>query len=332
MVETIEQWIELGPRDFGTRLDKVLVNRLAELGVAITRSRLEKAFAADEVVDEANAVMRAAWRVDCAKRVVVRIHGAAALKHAFPEDLPLSVLFEDEHVLFVNKPPRMAVHGGPGHEDGTLVNAVLHHLQCRPDDLPTLDGNGPERPGVVHRLDRDTSGVMVFAKTLVAQEGLATQFRAHSLRREYIAIVRGAPKFSYQRLETQHGRDPNDRRRYCATVNEGRKAISEIYCEEIYEEAARLRFRLHTGRTHQIRMHCRHLGFPVIADELYSGRPRTPLAHEMTQAIGRQALHAKVMEIDHPITGERPLFDVPYPEDFQRLLDLIAPAAQVEKL
>ena len=216
----------------------------------------------------------------------------------------------------------MVVHAGPGHPRGTLVNAVLHHLGARADDLPVLPGNDATRPGIVHRLDRDTSGLLVIAKHARAQEGLAVQFREHTIRREYLGIVEGAPDFESRRIETLHGRDPRDRRRFSPEVARGRKAITQAAVEMRFaDEAALLRFTLSTGRTHQIRMHARHLGHPIVGDALYGRRPASPRLRALVDDLGRHALHAAILGVDHPITRARIELASPLPPELQALVE-----------
>jgi 23S rRNA pseudouridine1911/1915/1917 synthase len=315
--------VDLDSRYLGERIDKALTLALQERGETVSRARILQAFESKQVFRDRQA-LKPSHRVDAPMRLEVTLPALAPLAHAFAQDLGLKVLFEDEHMLVVDKPPHMPVHVGPGHSDGTLVNAILFHLQCTADQLPTLAGNnGEERPGIVHRLDRDTSGVMVVAKTLAGQEGLAEQFRVHRLHREYRGIVRGKPKFEKERLETWHGRDPHERKRYSPTVNEGRKAITEIAVEERFDDAALLRFRLHTGRTHQIRMHARMLGHPIVGDELYGYATRSERAKAQEEAIGRQALHAAILGLRHPVSGENMRFESPLPADFMCLLAML---------
>ena len=220
----------------------------------------------------------------------------------------------------------MVVHAGPGHPRGTLVNAVLHHLGVGPEALPVLPGNDATRPGIVHRLDRDTSGVMVIAKHLRAQEGLAAQFRAHSLRREYLGVVAPAPTLERRRIETLHGRDPADRRRFTPDVDEGRRAVTDVHVERRLRDAALCRFTLATGRTHQIRMHARWLGHPIVGDPLYGPGPAAPRVRALGAALGRHALHAAVLGVRHPITGVWLERSAPLPPDLLALLAALDPA------
>ncbi len=239
---------------------------------------------------------------------------------AFPEDIPICVVWEDADVLVVDKPAGMVVHAGPGHTRGTLVNAVLHHLGARPDDLPVMPGNDALRPGIVHRIDRDTSGLLAIAKHQRAQEGLAKQFREHTISRRYLAVCCGVPTFKKLRVQTLHGRDPRDRRRFSPEVGRGRQAISNFDCTHTFQDAAVLGCRLETGRTHQIRMHARYLGHPLIADSLYGPRAGTDRIRRLAAELGRHALHAQQLGFAHPVTGVRIELCAPLPPDLDRLL------------
>lgn len=238
------------------------------------------------------------------------------------EAMELSVLYEDAELIAVNKPAGMVVHPGAGNPTGTLVNALLHH--CR--DLPGIGGE--VRPGIVHRLDKETSGCIVVAKTEGALRGLQAQFKGRRARKVYLALVHGAPP-ARGRLETLHGRHPTDRLRFTSKVAAGRTAITEWQVEEQLAGAALVRIALHTGRTHQIRVHFSESGHPLLSDELYGARrrearlPEDAPARKAAQALGRQALHALRLEIAHPGTGAPLALEAPLPEDFERALRLL---------
>ncbi|MCA9682835.1 MAG: RluA family pseudouridine synthase [Myxococcales bacterium] len=327
-MRTGPQQIALGQNpqgsDIGQRLDRALVAALAaqDQSQAPTRSQLARAFAAGQVRIGGRAV-KPSLIIDGPLLVEVELTPSEPLAQAFPEDLPLTVVHEDPALLVVDKPAGMVVHAGPGHERGTLVNAVLHHLQS--PELPVLPGNGPERPGVVHRLDRDTSGLMVFARTTAAQEILARQFRDHSIDRAYLGIVLGEPDFEERRVETLHGRDPTDRRRF-APDQGTRRAVTTLTVVRRLAGAALLRFTLETGRTHQIRMHARHVGCPIFADPLYGHRPRSKALRALADGLGRHALHAALLGFEHP-EGGRVRFESALPAELQRLLTALATSA-----
>jgi len=265
------------------------------------------------------AALKASRLVDAAVEVEVELQAPEPL-HATPEALPLQVVFEDEHLLVIDKSAGMVVHAGPGHSHGTLVNAVLHHLGIDAEGLPVLPGNDATRPGIVHRLDRDTSGLLVVAKHMRAQEGLAAQFRRHSLRRRYLGVVRDAPAFAEKTLRTGHARDPVDRRRFTWDAADGRRAVTHVRTLQRLTGAAVLGFELETGRTHQIRMHCRMLGHPIVGDALYGGLGGPPAIRALAESLGRHALHAAVLGFRHPISSAELDFESPLPPELRALI------------
>ncbi len=240
-----------------------------------------------------------------------------------PEDIPLTVLYEDAHLIVVDKPPGMAVHPAPGSETGTLVNALLHHCGS------SLSGiGGVARPGIVHRIDKDTSGIVVSAKTDAAHQGLSALFAAHDIDRVYVALVRGAPKPRSGTLETRIGRSNSDRKKMAVLKAGGREAIthyqtSTLFGTEDKPVAALVACRLETGRTHQIRVHLASLGSPCLGDPVYgAGAPTQKVRDAIVQAgLNRQALHASVLGFVHPVTGQNLRFESPLPVDMTRLRD-----------
>jgi len=237
--------------------------------------------------------------------------------HLEPEAHELDILYEDAHLLVVNKPAGMPVHPGAGHATGTLVHALLHHC-------PGLPGiNGVERPGIVHRLDKDTSGALVVAKTEAAHHGLVALFARHDIRREYLAWCRGAPAWTRKRIDLAIGRHPHHRQKMSVRAS-GRPAITECMVERRYDMFCRVRLMLHTGRTHQIRVHLSHLGMPILGDHTYarafhpSDRIPEP-ARTAIAALTHQALHAEVLGFLHPVTGGPIDCHAPLPDDLRHL-------------
>ncbi len=229
-----------------------------------------------------------------------------------PEAIPLAVLFEDADLIVIDKPAGLVVHPAPGHDRGTLVNALLHH--CR--DLSGV--GGVLRPGIVHRLDRGTSGVLVAAKNDAAHAGLAAQFRAHDIERVYLALVRGTPGGDAGRVDRPVGRHPRDRKRMSVAARVAREAHTAWRVRERFARSgvALLEVRPETGRTHQIRVHLASAGLPIVADPVYGrGRERFGLA--------RPALHAARLGFAHPRSGERLAFEAPPPRDFAAALALL---------
>ncbi|HEV7229090.1 RluA family pseudouridine synthase [Brevundimonas sp.] len=242
-----------------------------------------------------------------------------------PENLPLTVLFEDVDLIVIDKPAGMAAHPAPGSETGTLVNALLHHCGA------SLSGiGGVARPGIVHRLDKDTSGVMVAAKSDRAHAGLSALFAAHDIERSYVALTRGAPDPTKGRIQTLIGRSSSDRKKMAVLRSGGREAITDYVVQRVYgpprkpgaaPSAARVLCTLHTGRTHQIRVHLSSRGAPILGDAVYgSGSPAAPVKAAIADAgLSRQALHAAVLGFVHPVTGEPLRFETVPPADMRAL-------------
>jgi 23S rRNA pseudouridine1911/1915/1917 synthase len=296
-----------------------LVSGLAAVGHAITRSQLARAFA-DRAVTVDGKPIKASLTIDEPLSVRVVLPTPEPLSAA-PEPIPLQIVHDDDAILVIDKAPGMAVHPGPGHPGGTVVNAVLHHLGVQADALPVLEGNDAYRPGIVHRIDRDTSGLLVVAKHRRALEALAAQFREHDITREYLGIVRGQPTFEDRRVETSHARDPADRRRFAPAVRGAtRTAITRLFVVERLGPAALMRFELQTGRTHQIRMHARHLSHPLLGDVLYGRPPKHEGVKRVAERLGRHALHAARLGFVHPETGSLVSFRSALPSDLQDAL------------
>jgi len=234
-----------------------------------------------------------------------------------PEPIPLVVLFEDPDLIVIDKPAGLVVHPAAGHTHGTLVNALLHHCT----DLAGI--GGVLRPGIVHRLDKDTSGVMVATKTDRAHAALTAAFAAKSrgeaggLERTYLAITSPAPPAKTGTLRTLYGRHPIHRKRFSSKVASGKSAVTHWEVVEPLHDAALVRFRLETGRTHQIRVHAADHGWPLVGDPVYGHKPRDERLAEVARKLGRQALHAATLSFEHPVTGDRLSFESPLPEDMQ---------------
>lgn len=293
-----------------------MVEALAGQGSTVTRSQLARSFATGAVRCEGR-VLAPGMKLTQPCVVEVELQEVVPPAEAFPEPIDLNILHEDDSLLVIDKPAGMVVHAGPGHARGSLVNAVLHHVGNAA--LPVLPGNSPERAGLVHRLDRDTSGLIMVAKTMPALVALAEQLRAHTIERKYLGVVLGDPSWDALRVETRHGRDPADRRRFSPEHGE-RQAITHMQVEQrLGGHASLLSFRLETGRTHQIRMHARHVGHPIVADELYGRRPKDARLRRLAQELARQALHAAVLGFEHPRGGAL-RFESPLPLDIARLV------------
>lgn len=242
--------------------------------------------------------------------VDVRVPPPQAPK-AIPEDIPIDIVYEDSSVVVVNKPRGLVVHPAPGNRDGTLVNALLFHC----GDLAGI--GGVQRPGIVHRLDKDTSGLMVAAKDDRAYFGLASQIKARTAKRVYIAIVHGVIGADTGRIDAPIGRHPVHRKRMAVVDRGGRPAVTHFEVVNRFDGFAVVRCMLETGRTHQIRVHMAYIGHPVVGDPVYS-RKKHPFQ------ISGQALHSTHLEFDHPRTGKRMAFDADVPEDMQEVLHKLA--------
>jgi 23S rRNA pseudouridine1911/1915/1917 synthase len=306
--------------DAGERVDKFLAARLPE----ISRARLQALLEAGEVTRDGALITEGSSRVKPGERFAVAVPAPVpALPQ--PEAIALDVLYEDAHLLVLEKPAGLVVHPAPGHRGGTLVNALLHH--CRSGAGGGLSGiGGVLRPGIVHRLDKDVSGLMVVAKDDRAHVRLAAAFSVHRIERVYEALVWGLPPRPAGSIEAPIGRHPRDRKRM-AVVAGGKRALTHYRLEEpIGRLAARLRLELATGRTHQIRVHLGTLGLGIIGDPVYRPRRRVspgPALAEHLKGFGRIALHARVLGLEHPISGEPLRFERPAPPAFARLLEFL---------
>ncbi|HEY0839331.1 MAG TPA: RluA family pseudouridine synthase [Vulgatibacter sp.] len=307
------------PEAAGQRLDRLLSERHAEL----SRSRLQSLIEQGHVhVDDAPA--KASRRLKGGERIVVEIPDPVP---ATPQaqDLPLRILHEDARVVVLDKQAGIVVHPAAGVPDRTLVNALLFHVK-------DLGGIGGElRPGIVHRLDRDTSGCLVVAKDERALAKLQDAFRSRAVEKRYVALVHGQPASDAFTIETPYGRHPTVRTRYTGRnpVGPSRIAVSHVRVLERFEGAALVEVLLETGRTHQIRVHLSEAGHPLLADREYGGHkrearlPAGSRAKRAAAAIGRQALHARLLGFPHPETGERLCLEAPLPTDFEAALAIM---------
>src|SRR4029077_7958545 len=231
------------------------------------------------------------------------------------EEMPLSIVHEDRFLVVVEKPAGLVVHPAPGHEAGTLVNALLAH--CR-----DLRGIGGElRPGIVHRIDKDTSGRRAAPKHDGRMAAPGPAFTPHTVERVYDALVAGKPPGPGGRIDTLYGRDPRARKKFSSKVRAGKRAVTNWRVVERFEGAARIEARLETGRTHQVRVHLAALGCPLLGDKTYGRTPRDPAVRAVAEALGRQALHARSLGFVHPATGDKLAFSSELPPDMQRALE-----------
>lgn len=315
------------------RLDRALA-AIAPAG--LSRSRLTTLIRDGAVTRDGRAVTDPKAKVK-AGQVFELTPPAAVDPIPAAEDIPLSILHEDAHLIVVDKPAGMVVHPAPGAEAGTLVSALLHHCG---DSLSGI--GGVRRPGIVHRIDKDTSGLLVVAKTDLAHQGLSALFAAHDLTRDYIAVARGAPDRADPRLmgtpgvtmdgpwfrvETSIGRHPGDRKKMAVTRGgDGRRAVTRFRVERrLSPRAAIIRCRLETGRTHQIRVHLNHLGHGLVGDPVY-GKGKVAGLPPAAAAFPRQALHAATLGFRHPATDEELTFSAPLPPDLSGLIAALSDA------
>jgi 23S rRNA pseudouridine1911/1915/1917 synthase len=305
------------PEEQGVRLDLLLVSR--EPG--LTRTRIAR------LIDEGNVLVggrpcRAGQKMKAGVEVALDIPEVKPYLAALPEEIALDVVYEDAALIVIDKPAGMVVHPAAGHYGGTLVNALLFH--CR-----DLSGIGGElRPGIVHRLDKDTSGLLVAAKSDEAHGGLAGQFKRHEVKKRYQAVVYGLPRMEEGRIEADVGRHPSDRKKMSTRSRHGRSAVTLWRVVERYEDAALLDVDIETGRTHQIRVHLSELGYPVVGDPVYgkAGRcndVKDAVARKIMKNFPRQALHARWLAFRHPLTGEHMEFFSPLPPDMAGLCDFL---------
>ncbi|WP_434073126.1 RluA family pseudouridine synthase [Moorella naiadis (nom. illeg.)] len=287
----------------GERLDAWLAGVMPE----VSRSRVQQLLEAGEITLVEGSLLKANYRLRGGERIQVRLPEPARLE-VKPEAIPLDVLYEDEDIIVVNKPQGMVVHPAPGSEQGTLVNALLYH--CR--DLSGI--NGVLRPGIVHRLDKDTSGILVAAKNDNAHRGLAAQIKDHSVKRVYLALVYGTVAEPAGRVEAPIGRHPVDRLRMAVTRKNSRPAVTHYRVVEHFPEHTLLEARLETGRTHQIRVHMAFIGHPVVGDPKYGPR-RCPFN------VPGQLLHAGCLGFVHPVRGDYLEFTTPPPAIFLQVLN-----------
>jgi len=323
-----EEWdVEIDAALAGGRLDAVLAKALP----AFSRNRIKDLILAGAVAINGSVVLEPKHKVKLGDALSLTAPPPEEADPE-PEDIPLDILFEDDQLIVINKPVGMVVHPAPGSTHGTLVNALLFH--CK-GTLPGI--NGVKRPGIVHRLDKDTSGVMVAAKTELAMTHLAAQFADHGrtgpLHRAYIAFAWGQMQAGRGTIEAPLGRDGNNRLKQ-AVRKDGREAITHYAVESRHGgegwDITRVRCELETGRTHQIRVHMAHIGHPLVADPLYASGYATkanrlpePLK-SIVQGLGRQALHAAELGFEHPLTGEEMEFEADLPDDLAALEDALA--------
>lgn len=297
--------ISAGAEAAGRRLD----HYLAETRTELSRSRIQKLIEAGLVAVNKEPCTDKNYRLQPGDEIAVNV--PEPVKSSIgPEQIPLDIIYEDKDLLVVNKPRGMVVHPAPGHAQGTLVNALLNHCS----DLSGV--GGVARPGIVHRLDKDTSGLLIVAKNDFAHHSLSAQLKSRKLRREYLALVFGLVKPKQGRIEAPVGRHPRHRKKMAVTAG-GRTAVTHYRVIKYYDHHSLLRLKLETGRTHQIRVHLAHIGYPVVGDPVYSRSGSGDLPPHLAQP---QALHALSLSFSHPRSGNVLKFSSPLPEAFIKTL------------
>ncbi len=295
--------IELTAVDSGQRIDAWLSRQLPDL----TRNAAQRLLTDGQVTKNGSALKKN-YKVAAGDVIAVDIPEAQEVE-LVPQNIPLDVVFEDEDVIVVNKPRGMVVHPAPGHPDGTLVNALLYHCG---DSLSGVGGE--KRPGIVHRIDKDTSGLLIVAKNDFAHLGLSAQLADRSLSRVYHAVAAGNLREDSGTIDAPIGRHPNDRKKMTVTQLNSRNAVTHWSVIERYRGYTYVRCKLETGRTHQIRVHMAHIGHPLLGDEVY-GHAKLP-----EKGLTGQCLHAKQLQFIHPRTGEQVVLDTELPEYFRDVL------------
>lgn len=307
----------VGEEDAAARLDAFLAQRLSQF----SRVKLRRAISAGGVLVDGQRT-KVAYRLNPGQVVTV-VLPELPREGPEPEEIPLDILYEDEHLAALNKPAGMVVHPSKGHWSGTLTAALAFHFKT----LSTA--GGPTRPGIVHRLDRDTSGVIVVAKTDEAHLALAAQFEARTTKKEYLAITVGAPDRDRDLIEQPIGMHPYQREKMAIRAGHSTSRDARTFYEvlERFTGFAAVKVQLHTGRTHQIRVHLAHIGCPVLCDRLYGGRSQITRGEVAGRRdddeilLARQALHAQRLELQHPVTGGELSFEAPLPADLRSVLD-----------
>lgn len=303
--EDLHSILEVSEPDAGKRIDVFIATHMAGVSRSMAK-RLIESGKVSVAVGNSSILPKPSYEVKAGDVISIRVPPPEPAE-VVPQDIPIDIIYEDSSVIVVNKPRGLVVHPAPGNRDGTLVNALLFHCS----DLAGV--GGVQRPGIVHRLDKDTSGLMVVAKDNLAYLGLVSQIKMHRVKREYIAIVHGAVKPDSGSIDAPIGRHPVDRKRMAVVNKGGRPAVTHFRVIHRFDDFTVVRCTLETGRTHQIRVHMSFIGHPVVGDPVYSRR-KNPFQ------ISGQALHSAHLEFDHPRTGERMAFDADIPEDMQKIV------------
>jgi 23S rRNA pseudouridine1911/1915/1917 synthase len=308
----IESWI-VGPDGVRIRLDQFLVGRIS----GESRSQIQNWIRKGYLRVNSEQVKTGYWtKLD--DRIELAVPSSLP-DQPFPEEIPLDILYEDSELAVINKPAGLVCHAGAGVRSGTLVNALLHHMGL-------LETGDPRRPGIVHRLDKFTSGVMLIAKNTAAHRGLAQQFKSRDVKKEYVAMVYGIPSPDSGTIDLPLGRDPKDRKKISTRARRKRTAITHYSLEKNYGLVSLLNIRIDTGRTHQIRVHLAHKGHPIVGDSVYGGSRIKNLQGRIFEAareMQRPFLHSRRIQFHHPKSGELLSFTAPLPPELERFLAVV---------
>jgi 23S rRNA pseudouridine1911/1915/1917 synthase len=300
----------VAPVDDGMRLDSYIARQINECNRSYAAALIRKTY-----IQVDDAPTKPSHRVKTREHITVRMPDPEPVA-VTPEPIPLEILFEDQHLIVLNKSAGLVVHPAAGHASGTLVNGILCHC-------PNLEGIGGEmRPGIVHRLDKDTTGALVIAKTAKALQDLSAQFKERLVFKQYLALVHHIPKQDSGSIDQPVGRHPVDRKKMSTLTTGGRAALTLWRIKERFSGAALLEIELKTGRTHQIRVHCKSMGHPLLGDPVYGLRKKNlylvknmNALHSVFNQVNRQMLHAFQLGFSHPVTGKDLIFEAPIPND-----------------
>ena len=324
MSQTREHTFSVDVEHEGNRLDQFLSSLLPE----ISRARVQALIKAGNAQVDGEST-KPSYKVHAGESIWIKVEPVEASSYE-AEDIPLSIVFEDEHIIIINKPAGMVVHPAAGVSSGTLVNALLAHSS----KLPTL--RGADRPGIVHRLDKNTSGLLVVAKTEAAHRSLSDLISRRAIKRKYRALAYGNFAESKGTIDAPIGRSPSDRKKMAVTGISSREAKTSFIVIEGFPHISHLNVELSTGRTHQIRVHMAYIGHPIVGDSVYGSRLKRfhdkmmPAIVDAISHLKGHMLHSETLEFDHPATGESVKYDVPPPDEFTHLLGLLQSNAKVE--
>jgi 23S rRNA pseudouridine1911/1915/1917 synthase len=314
----ISETVTVAETEAGERLDRILAARLGD----VSRTRLKKLIETGQVSLDAATIKDPSLRVKPGQRFVVALPPPID-DHPEPQAMALAITYEDAHVIVLDKPAGLVVHPAPGNPDHTLVNALLAHCG---DDFAGI--GGVKRPGIVHRLDKDTSGLMIVAKTDRAHQSLSAAFAAHSMSRSYMAVVRGLPSPTAGVIDKRIGRSKTNRKKMAVVGSGGKTAVTHYkVVKSLGLRAALVECRLKTGRTHQIRVHLTDAGHPLIGDQTYGSTAKATLP-AAARAFPRQALHANLLGFTHPASGDYLEFTSPLPQDIEELIQVLEGSAR----